>query len=508
MGLGMELQPRLFLRRPDLWIALSLVLLCGLAGSTVATAPLLAVAALPALFLATYALRRPVVALAIFLAQVPFSSPLLDSFFPTRLQGGRGFLLLLLLSLIHAWTFRSTAHRRFTRMDGLAAAFLLITFCSLFRSVLGFGESFDLYFASTLVPMLIYFSTRAINLRGRDVDDLLDALAWSAVVIALFLCVERVTQVNVFNPDGALAGWNDYATMATYRVAGPFVNPNNAGAFIVIGMALLARHTGGSHRIWVWSALLVMALAVFFTISRAAYLAIAAVLVLAQLHQGRMSRFLLFGVIGATACAAFLPFVLVRETVVEGVMNSSSMVYRLTLVDTAWKMLSSGGWELVFGFGYENFRYLASQFSPESFAAVPAVRGAGMPVHNDYLAVLIHYGAIGFVVFISLIWRVFRRAWDLRRRSLAHGVSAGADRAVALASIVLVQLVMSTSHVPFATYQLATLFWFAAAILAHQDEAFGVEGDRGQERIPGGGPARPGAYRRLPRLQRQTGLPL
>ncbi len=491
MGVGLDVHLRSFPRRPDLWIVLLLFFLCGLAGSTVAAAPLVAVLALPAFLLCAYAVRRPVVALSLFLVQLPFSSPLLDSFFPVRLQGGRGFLILLLLALAHAWTFHGTVRRRFTRMDGLAAAFLLITFFSLFRSVLGFGESFDLYFASTLVPMLIYFATRSLPLRGRDVDDLLDVLAWSAIVIALFLCIERVIQVNIFNPDGALAGWNDYATTATYRVSGPFVNPNNAGAFVVIGMTLLARHAGGTRRVWVWGALFMMALAVFFTISRAAYLAIAAVLVLAQLHQGRMSRFLLFGVIGAVSCAALLPFFLVRETVAEGVMNSSSVVYRLTLVDTAWKMLSSGSWELIFGFGYENFRYLASQFSPENFAAVPAVRGAGMPVHNDYLAVLIHYGVIGFAVFISLIWRVFRRAWDLRRRALARGASAAADRAVALASIVLVQLVMSTSHVPFATYQLATLFWFAAALLAHHDEAFAGDDKRSSRR--GGRSSPPGA---------------
>lgn len=451
---------------------LSLLGIGVVAGSAVTSTPLLAVAIVPLGLILVRVLRRPTEALLLFLVQVPFTCPLVDAFFPAKLQGGRGFLIILFLSFGHAWVFRRTARRRLVRIDGLALAFLTISFLSLFRAVIGFSQSFDLYFASTLVPLFVYLVIRSLPMRAVDVDLLLDMLAVVAVLIAALLCVERVTHFNFFNPSNTLAGWNEYASDATYRVSGPFVNPNNAGAFVVIGMAFLGRHATGARRTLVRITWAMMAVAVFLTISRAAYLAVAIVFLFAQLHRGRLNRILLLGVFGAVGAAMLLPFLLANETVSEGVMNSSSMVYRLTLLGTAWSMLSSGGWELVFGFGYENFRYLASDFAPEAFAAVPAVRGAGMPLHNDFLAILIHYGVVGLAVFLGLIWKLLSRAWQLRARALAAGDSRGANRAVAICCIVLVQMVMSTAHVPFATYQLATMFWFAAAVLAHQKQAF------------------------------------
>ena len=238
-----------------------------------------------------------------------------------------------------------------------------------------------------------------------------------------------------------------------------------------MGAVLLVSQSRRRSRALTNAALGVIAVAIFFTLSRAAYLSLALLFLVGQMHRGRLTRMTL-GVCGGCVVAVLLaPLSAANETVRDGVLNPSSWLYRLTLVDTAWRMVSSGAREILFGFGYENFRYLAHEFAPESFAPVPQIRGAGMPVHNDLLAMLIHYGLLGFAAFALLIGRVLARGLRLRRAALRRGDRAGADRVIAVLAIVLVQLVMSVSHVPFTTYQLATLFWFAVVILEHHEAA-------------------------------------
>ncbi len=451
--------------------AAALLMIGLLAGSAVATAPFLPLLGIPMAASALLMLRRPSLAVLLFFVQLPFTSPLVDSFFPAKLQGGRPFFALLIVSVVHAWLFRNTLPRRLSSTDGMVFAILGLSFVSLFRSVIGFAEVFDLYLASTLIPLAIYLAVRPLNLTTVDLDRLLDALGVTAALIAALLCLERIVQLNFFNPSDQLIGWNIYATEATYRVSGPFVNPNNAGAFLVMGAALLARHLRGDRRLLVTVALATIGIAIFFTISRAAYLALALFVTIWQLHRGRLTRIVGAAIVGGIVAAMFAPFLITNETVSEGILNPSSWLYRFTLLETAWRMILSGPEKIIFGFGYENFRYLAHDFAPESFAQVPKIRGAGMPVHNDFLAIMIHYGVLGFGVFSAVIWKIVVRGLDLRRQALALGNRRGADRVVAVLAIVMVQLVMSTSHVPFSTYQLATLFWLAAVVLEHHGRA-------------------------------------
>ena len=450
---------------------MALLMIGSLTGSAVANAPLMPLFGIPMAISALLMLRRPALAVVLFFVQLPFTSPMLDSFFPAKLQGGRPFFVLLVVSVVHAWLFRNTIPRRLNSTDGLVFVLLGLSFVSLFRSVIGFAEVFDLYLASTLIPLVIYFAVRPLSLTPLDLDRLLDALGVVAALIAALLCLERIVQLNPFNPSDHLIGWNIYATEATYRVSGPFVNPNNAGAFLVMGAALLTRHLRGDRRLLAKAAVATIVVAIFFTISRAAYFALVLLAAIWQLHRGRLTRMVGISIATGIVGAMFVPFLISNETVSEGILNPSSWLYRFTLLETAWRMISSGPEKILFGFGYENFRYLAHDFAPESFAQVPKLRGAGMPVHNDFLAVMVHYGIVGFGVFMALIWKVVVRGLDLRRQALARDNRKGADRVVAVLTIVVVQLVMATSHVPFATYQLVTLFWLAAVLLEHHGQA-------------------------------------
>lgn len=415
------------------------------------------------------AIRHPMLALTLFLAQVPFSSPLLDGFFPAKLQGGRPFFVLLVASILHAAVFRRTQRRPVAFFDVALAGYLVLTVASLLRTLMPLREAFDLYLATILIPIGVVFCVRFIRFDASDVDRILDLLAGCAMAVAGFLVLERVLLYNVFNPGDALAGWNALSGEATYRVSGPFVNPNNAGAFLVMGMAVLARRRGSRLVTpwWVWAGLGLGSVALFFTISRAAYLAAALVGVIYALHRGRAS---VLGAVVAVVAVVVLagPWAVNSETVQSGVMNPSSMIYRLSLLEAAGEMLTAGPGELFLGHGFENFRFLSSDYAPWIFAPVMPERGAGMPVHNDVLALVIHMGLVGFVVFSSLVLCVIRTGSKLRKRALAAGDIQEADRIVALMAIGVVQLVFAMSHVPFATHQLATLFWLASALLVYR----------------------------------------
>ena len=418
---------------------------------------------------AVAAIRHPVLALTLFLAQVPFSSPLLDGFFPAKLQGGRLFFLLLVVSVLHAAVFRRTQGRRIVFFDVVLAGYLALTVGSLVRTLMPLREAFDLYLATTLIPIGTVLCVRFIRFDADDIDRVLDLLAGCAMVVAACLLVERALFFNFFNPADALAGWNAFAGQATYRVSGPFVNPNNAGAFLVMGMALLARRRGEDSATpwWVWAGLAVIAAALFFTISRAAYLAAGLVGVIYAVHRGRGAAIAAATVLGLAMVLAS-PWASNSETIQSGVMNPSSMIYRLSLLEAASQMLTAGPVELVLGHGFENFRFLGNDYAPWIFAPVTPERGSGMPVHNDFLALVIHMGLLGLGAFIVLLALATRSGLRLRRRALKSGRILEADRAVALLAIGVVQVVFAVTHVPFATHQLATLFWFSAALLVYQ----------------------------------------
>lgn len=163
-------------------------------------------------------------------------------------------------------------------------------------------------------------------------------------------------------------------------------------------------------------ALTVLLVALFLTLTRAAWLAFFFLVVLSLFFSKIPKRYLIYGgvAVGIVVLAAF--FLLSSDTfgimlkarlatdVQSANVSVGSIAFRILLWQSAWDLFLNNP---ILGIGFDNFVVL-NAMTP-SFPIVRALGGADLYVHNIYLEILAETGVVGFFVFILLIVVTYKR---------------------------------------------------------------------------------------------------
>jgi O-antigen ligase len=188
---------------------------------------------------------------------------------------------------------------RFGSTVKLVAVYIAVGALSVYPTIAsgeyGMGEVIQLY-RSWVAPILFFFLVLAIVRDRQDVADVIQVMAWAAMVVAALTWIEGI-------------GRQDRGTIDASRVSGLMRQANSMGAFLVYyGVPLLALAL--TTKSWRRRALylvgfLISARAMLFTFSRGAYLGIAAGSAVVVLLRSPM--LLLAGMGGGVVTVAAFP---------------------------------------------------------------------------------------------------------------------------------------------------------------------------------------------------------
>jgi len=348
----------------------------------------------------------------ILLASLIFSSVLgqlgklpLGSF-----EGGVYLMDLLAALLVGWWLYWSSVKERRLRLPPLWQPIVLFVFVALLSWIWGWrwvgwpdGLVGLMYLARWIIYSLVYFATwnflRWEPLLRRSLID------WFLMAVLVFagLGFLQLVLLPDFSPISRLGGWDPHRN----RLASTFLDPNFAGAFLVLGLTL------------VFSRLLYQKERRFCLILTTGYLLLATVLTFSRSAWGMLAIILgVFGIfrsrkiLGFALLGAFLAYFAVPriQTRIVGITDpADSARLRLVSWGQTWRIAREN---LFLGVGFNNFRYAQREqgfFEPR----LPWGGQSGAGSDSSLLLVLATTGLVGLIVYLGiyggLFFEVYRR---------------------------------------------------------------------------------------------------
>jgi O-antigen ligase len=274
-----------------------------------------------------------------------------------------------------------------------------------------------------------------------------EALFWGVAVLGV-VAVAMSAYQHFVEPTWLMMGRRQAAQFVG-RASGPFGIPNSLAALLILllppMLALaLQRGAGAMQRVFCGYLVAFFSVGLLLTVSRGAWLALAAALAVWPLLavRGRARRWLAsLGVIALLALAAiavyhFVPNVQER---IDSLMRSRAEVSRVVLWRAGWRLFQGNP---VLGTGAGSYDVLFERYRPERFWDRPEW------AHNDYLNTLSDYGVAGlllsFGVAAVIVW--WRRKCFWRNHDGETGEGRAEQRMSALRTGIAIGLLAFGFH--------------------------------------------------------------
>lgn len=447
------------------------------------------------LIILTRQVRRPLLALLVFIAPIEINKAVLVSLVSRYDPVGPHFSPGLYLSLAHvallalgiAWLGRRALLERrwppMTALDALALAYAAFVWLRSIGAEQG-ALSIASAAAYSLAVLAFYIASHTL----RDASDV--RLVVRAAVAALLLTTVYAAAQFALKSQIQLPGIKALAAGAqidlgdgiAFRPPGFLSHPNSLAHYLVIVLSpAIACVLMGPRRLpaRAWRVALAVALAaggtLLATLSRGGWVsaAVAAAFIVAVYFRAGLisSRQMAWGfgvlVLCGMAAVVVYPNILLRLTEPDG----RSVQSRVLLADMANEMIKQHPW---IGVGFGDYHAAAYGYHPASFAFVSADYQLSLQqlvVHNHYLLLAAELGIPATLFFVYLLWRFARLAWPLERWRSAPMFAL----AVGLCAAIVGQGVFFNSDNYYADTRVF-LFWLCAGIL----QALSLQRDRGR----------------------------
>lgn len=316
------------------------------------------------------------------------------------------FQIALILAFI-LFVLRQILLQKYTlEVYGLEVYYLLL-FGIIFFSILYTPEREQALFLSFRMIILFLMTYLIYNVINTEKE--LRMIGYIIIAAALIVAMQSLLQFYI-NPE--IAAFN-YANQGEklLRGEGTESDPNIFASNLIPAIMLLGAYFGHlvsvSKRIFAFTILGLLFAAVLLTYSRSSWVAIAIGLILIMGIQKK------FGLLFYLFIAFFVTF-LVSETVQRltfsvitrfidifaGETDDSSR-YRIVLAKTAILMILD---TYLLGVGYQGFSSAFKDYHPPQETA-----GIFEP-HNEFYSVFAELGIIGFILFLMILWNIFKKA--------------------------------------------------------------------------------------------------
>lgn len=284
----------------------------------------------------------------------------------------------------------------------LILGFIIVGFASLLLNLYWLTPSQFLISVSYLVRFIFYASIIfAFGFLGSSFNKTIPAkLIIAGLLFILFGLLQYFLYPNLRNL--FYAGWDEHL----YRLFSTFLDPNFAGAFLVLIFILVLENLiftfneKGRIRVWFSLFLVVTSIAIFLTYSRSAFIMLlVGVALLFFLH--RLYRILVVATFGL-----LVAFVLFSNTNIEGLnpLRLVSFEARINSADEAFSIFLKNPF---LGVGFNSYRYALKMFGFRVEQS-SLLSNADAGTDNSYLFVLATTGILGLLFYIVFWLNVLR----------------------------------------------------------------------------------------------------
>jgi O-antigen ligase len=382
-----------------------------------------------ALLVFLFALRLDL-GLAITIFTIPFY------LLPKNLVGGAQFSLVELLVLVSvaAWTVRQVTTQKAKGKSTLCFKLLTFDWAIIFFVLAGllavktasnFGVAMREFRVIVIEPALLYALIRASNLSLRDLWRLVYAFILSAVAVSLIALYQFLFTNWVIVGEGVR------------RVLAVYGSPNNLALYLDRALVLiiaLVFHVANSKfslkGIGLKLGVLILALALYLTYSRGAWLGIAAGLAFIALASDRRARVALL-VATILGVLALVPFLQTERAQSLFQIGTGTGFFRISVWQSALAMIRD---HPIFGVGLDNFLYAYPHYIHPDAWREPNLSHP----HNVILDFWVRLGIGGVVVLVWMLFEFYRqgiRNAQGTHRALAIGLMASMTATLAHGSI-------------------------------------------------------------------------
>ncbi len=285
-------------------------------------------------------------------------------------------------------------------------------------------------------PIMFFYALRLMNLKQADCILPIKMLFWSASALALFGVIQFFTLLNL-----PMKFWGSGDEVR--RIVSVFEHPNAfalyLGPLFVFFAALFVKKNFVVGRVWLFLGLVIQALALLLTFSRASWLGVAFALCVLVFSQFSWKKIIPLGLV--LICLFFI-LTPVRERLMLTLHDPSGMA-RVDLSHAAVEKLKSSP---ILGNGLFGFRETLQE---QNF------RGEILNYpHNIILNFWLELGLLGLVSFTWIVASLFK---GFKKQPTVYALAAS--------SFLITLLVHGLLDTPYFRNDLAVLFWFIAAIL-------------------------------------------
>ena len=354
---------------------------------------------------------------------------------PKNLSGGAQFSMVELLTLVAvgAWLVRATTDRR--RSTAFPSPWSAISrlrssdwavICSVLLGLLSvktasnFGVASREFRMIVIEPALLYALIRAANLSRRDLWRLANALILSALAVSLIALHQFLFTDWVIIGEGVR------------RVLAVYGSPNNLALYLdralPLVIALMLFVDGKWHRVAYALIAFVIALCLYLTYSRGAWLGITAGLAFIGLASDKRVRIamIVLVVIGAIVV---IPFLQTERAQSLFQIGTGTGFFRVSVWESASAMIRD---HPIFGVGLDNFLYEYPKYINPDAWREPNLSHP----HNVVLDFWVRLGILGVLVLVWMIVEFYRAGFragtrPAPMRALVIGLMASMTAALA-----------------------------------------------------------------------------
>ncbi len=285
-------------------------------------------------------------------------------------------------------------------------------------------QDLQLLLDSYIVPFILFFLAKNLVREEKDVLDFLKAGALVGSYLAAVGILQYFTDINLFVPD-------TFQVTHENRATGPFVNAVQYGGVVAIFFLstfyLFTLQHRGFFKAILFISLGLMALAVLFSMTRAAWGALFLACILVAIYIPKYRNILIklpillliFGII-------IILIIPEASSIRERALELGPIYSRLALYGTGLNTVLDNP---IFGNGFSRYSfYDASRDNLVTFTGISETLGLGLDVpHNEFLHMFVMLGAVGlwFYIYIyfytiksSLAFYAYTKNKECRLRNL------------------------------------------------------------------------------------------
>jgi len=197
------------------------------------------------------------------------------------------------------------------------------------------------------------------------------------------------------------------------RARGPFVqaavNGTVLGMIFFMSIYLFLSFRKKYAKFFLMLGAFIMLITIFFTYTRACWLATLLSSVLVIVLSARLRKAFLLGLLGLTFIFVLTKFdTSARQTAMERLMSESPIYDRINLYRAVWRMFLE---RPIFGFGFDTFK----EKSPQYFHKIEGIpyQGVGLAPHDTLAGILAELGLSGFILIFLIFLNIFRTSKKL-----------------------------------------------------------------------------------------------